>query len=88
MELRQVKLLLVPTKEQRQAFYNSAYYSDKMYNQALQWNIDYYESEGKFYSRYDLIKMLPEFKQENEEYFSVDGYVLKAAVTDLRVAFN
>lgn len=88
MELRQVKLLLVPTKEQRQDFYNSAYYSDKMYNQALQWNIDYYESEGKFYSRYDLIKMLPEFKQENEEYFSVDGYVLKAAVTDLRVAFN
>ena len=88
MELRQVKLLLVPTKEQRQAFYDSAYYSDKMYNQALQWNIDYYESEGKFYSRYDLIKMLPEFKQENEEYFSVDGYVLKAAVTDLRVAFN
>ena len=88
MELRQVKILLVPTKEQRQAFYNSAYYSDKMYNQALQWNIDYYGSDGKFYSRYDLIKMLPEFKQENEEYFSVDGYVLKVSVTDLRVAFN
>ena len=88
MELRQVKILLVPTKEQRQAFYDSAYYSDKMYNQALQWNIDYYESEGKFYSRYDLIKMLPEFKYFNPEYSSIDGYILKAAVTDLRVAFN
>lgn len=88
MELRQVKIFLVPTKEQRQAFYDSAYYSDKMYNQALQWNIDYYELDGKFYSRYDLIKMLPEFKQEHKEYFSVDGYVLKAAVTDLRVALN
>lgn len=88
MELRQVKILLVPTKEQRQAFYDSAYYSDKMYNQALQWNIDYYESEGKFYSRYDLINMLPDFKYLNPEYGSVDGYILKASVTDLRVAFN
>lgn len=88
MELRQVKILLVPTKEQRQVFYDSAYYSDKMYNQALQWNIDYYESEGTFYSRYDLIRMLPDFKYFNPEYSSVDGYVLKAAVTDLRVAFN
>ena len=88
MELRQVKILLVPTKEQRQAFYDSTYYSDKMYNQALQWNIDYYESEGKFYSRFDLIKMLPEFKYFNPEYGSVDGYVLKSAVSDLCVAFS
>lgn len=88
MEIRQVKILLVPTKEQRQAFYDSAYYSDKMYNQALQWNIDYYQLEGKFYSRYDLIKMLPLFKQDNPEYCKVDSYILKSAVTDLRVAFN
>lgn len=88
MELRQVKILLVPTKEQRQLFYNSAYYSDKIYNQALQWNIDYYELDDKFYSRYDLIKMLPDFKYFNPEYSYVDGYVLKSAVTDLRMAFN
>ena len=48
MDLRNVKILLVPTKEQRQAFYDSAYYSDRMYNEALQWNIDYYESDGMF----------------------------------------
>lgn len=88
MELRQVKILLVPTKEQRQAFYDSAYYSDKMYNQALQWNIDLYEDCDLFYSRFDLIKMLPKFKEKNPEFSSVDGYVLKAAVTDLRVALN
>jgi len=88
MELRNVRILLVPTKEQRQAFYDSAYYSDKIYNEALQWNKDYYATDGKFYSRYDLIKMLPDFKEENPEYKSVDAYILKAAVTDLRVAFN
>lgn len=88
MELRRVRILLVPTEEQRQAFYDSAYYSDRMYNEALQWNIDYYKSDGMFYSRYDLIRMLPEFKQENPEFATVDGYILKAAVTDLRVAFN
>lgn len=88
MGLRQVKILLVPTKEQSQAFYDSAYYSDLMYNQALQWNIDYYESDEKFYSRYDLINMLPDFKKANPEFTSVDGYILRAAVTDLRAAFN
>lgn len=88
MELRNVRILLVPTKEQRQAFYDSAYYSDKIYNEALQWNKDYYAADGKFYSRYDLIRMLPDFKEENPEYKSVDAYILKAAVTDLRVAFN
>ena len=88
MELRQVKILLVPTKKQRQAFYDSAYYSDLMYNQALKWNVDFYKEEGKFYSRYDLINMLPKFKQDNPEFASVDSYVLKDAVTNLRVAFS
>lgn len=88
MELRSVKILLVPNKEQRQAFYDSAYYSDKMYNEALQWNIDYYETDGKFYSRYDLIRMLPDFKEEHPEFKSIDSYILRTAVTDLRVAFN
>lgn len=88
MDLRVVKILLVPTQEQRQAFFDSAYYSDLMYNIALQWNIDYYESDGKFYSRFDLIRMLPDFKYDNPEFQTVDGYILKAAVTDLRVAFN
>ena len=88
MQLVTVKILLVPTKEQRQAFYDSAYYSDRMYNEALQWNIDYYQEEGMFYSRYDLIRMLPAFKQDNPQFGSVDGYVLKEAVTNLRTAFN
>lgn len=88
MQLITVKILLVPDKQQRQAFYDSAYYSDRIYNEALQWNIDYYNQSGMFYSRYDLIRMLPEFKQNNPEYYSVDGYVLKEAVTNLRTAFN
>lgn len=88
MQLITVKILLVPDKQQRQAFYDSAYYSDRIYNEALQWNIDYYNQSGMFYSRYDLIRMLPEFKQENPEYYDVDGYVLKEAVTNLRTAFN
>lgn len=88
MDIRQVKVLLVPTTEQRYAFYDSAYYSDIMYNEALQWNIDYYEEDGKFYSRYDMINMLPEFKYCNVDFQSVDAYVLKSAVTDLRTALN
>lgn len=88
VELRVVKILLVPTKEQRQAFYDSAYYSDLMYNTALQWNIDYYDSEGKFYSYYDMCYLLPDFKRENPAFKSVGSFVLLSAVSDLRKAFD
>lgn len=88
VDLRSVKILLVPTKEQRQAFYDSAYYSDLMYNTALQWNIDYYDSEGKFYSYFDMIRLVPDFKQEYSEFKSVNSFVLCSAVRDLRAAFN
>lgn len=83
-----VRLLLVPTEYQRQKFYEFSYYADRMYNEALQWNIDYYESDGKFYSRFDLINMVTDFKHENPEFDIIDRHVLNIAVTDLRVAFN
>lgn len=83
-----VKILLVPTEYQRQKFYEFSYYADRMYNEALQWNIDYYESDGKFYSRFDLINMVTDFKHENPEFDVIDRHVLNTAVTDLRVAFN
>ena len=87
-ELRNVKILLVPTKEQEKMLFTSAYYARKMYNQALEWNIDYYNSDGKCYSRFDLIKMLPEFKRANPEYLQVNNFILKEAVTNLREALN
>lgn len=88
MSMITVKLLLVPTEYQRQKFYEFSYYADRMYNEALQWNIDYYESDGKFYSRFDLINMVTDFKHENPEFDIIDRHVLNTAVTDLRVAFN
>lgn len=88
MELRNVKILLIPTKEQRQKFYDFSYYADLMYNQAIDWNNELYNSEGIFYSKFDLIKMLPTFKEEHPEFASVDSFVLKTAVTDFRTALN
>lgn len=88
MAIRQVKILLVPTKEQRQKFYDYSYYADLMYNQAIDWNNELYASEGIFYSKFDLISMLPDFKKDNPEFASVDSFVLKTAVTDFRVALN
>ena len=88
MEIRQVKILLVPTAEQQQMFYNYSYYADLMYNQAINWNNELYASEGVFYSKFDLINMLPAFKEENPEFASVDSFVLKTAVTDFRTALN
>lgn len=88
MELRNVKILLIPTKEQRQKFYDFSYYADLMYNQAIDWNNELYDSEGIFYSRFDLINMLPAFKKEHPEFASVDSFILNVAVTDFRTALN
>lgn len=88
MAIRQVKILLVPTKEQRQKFYDYSYFADLMYNQAIDWNNELYASEGIFYSKFDLINMLPDFKKDNPEFALVDSFVLKTAVTDFRVALN
>ena len=88
MEIRRVNILLVPTREQRQSFYGSVYYSQRMYNQAIDWCKEAYEETGMFLSKFDMINMLPEFKQNNEEFYSVDAYVLKDAVTKVRVALN
>lgn len=88
MSMITVRVLLVPTEYQRQKFYEFSYYADRMYNEALQWNIDYYESDGKFYSRFDMTSMVTDFKYENPEFDIIDRHVLNTAVTDLRVAFN
>ena len=88
MEIRRVNILLVPTREQRQSSYDSVYYSQRMYNQAIDWCKDAYEETGMFLSKFDMINMLPEFKQNNPEYYCVDGYVLKDAVIQLRKALN
>ena len=88
MELRRVNILLIPDKEQRQAFFNSVYYSQRMYNQAIDWCKNEYDETGMFLSKFDMINMLPEFKQCNTEFQIVDGYVLKDSVTQLRKALN
>ena len=88
MEIRRVNILLVPTEEQRQSFYDSVYYSQKIYNQAIDWCKDAYEETGMFLSKFDMINMLPEFKQANPEYYCVGSYVLKDSVTQLRKALN
>ena len=88
LDLRTVRILLVPNKEQRQYFYDASYYSDRMYNEALQWNIDYYATDKKFYSKFELTGMVTEFKKSNPEFTNVDRYILTEAVINLRTAFN
>lgn len=88
MELRRVNILLMPTLSQRQAFYDSVYYAHRMYNQAIDWCKESYEETGMFLSKFDMINMLPEFKENNQDFRKVDGYILKDAVTQLRKALN
>ena len=88
MEIRRVNILLIPTKEQVQKLYDSVFYGQKMCNQAIEWCKDAYNETGMFLSKFDMINMLPEFKNDNPDFKKVDGYVLKDAVTQLRKALN
>lgn len=88
MNLRGVKILLKPTKEQEQKFFDSAFYADLMFNTALQWNIDYYNSEGKFYSYFDMLNKLPAFKKENPDFSTPSVIALQGACKDVRNALN
>ena len=73
MEIRRVSILLIPTKEQVQKLYDSVFYSQKMYNQAIEWCKDAYNETGMFLSKFDMINMLPEFKYDNPDFKKVDG---------------
>ena len=88
MNLRGVKILLKPTKEQEQKFFDSAFYADLMFNTALQWNIDYYNSEGKFYSYFDMLNKLPAFKKENPDFSIPSVIALQGACKDVRNALD
>lgn len=88
MEIRRVNILLVPTEEQKQAFYDSVYYAQRMYNQAIDWCKEAYAETGMFLSKFDMTNMLPEYKRNNPDFTKIDGYVLKDAVIQLRKALN
>jgi len=88
MELRRVNILLIPTTEQRQAFYDSVYYAQRMYNQAIDWCKETYKETGMFLSRFDMIYRIPEYRREHPEFQKVGSYVLQDAVTRVRVALN
>lgn len=88
MGIVNVRVLLLPFKEQRKSFYNSAYYSDLMYNTALQWQSDAKKNIGGYYNRFDMLKLLPDFCKSHPEFQSVDRYVLREAITNLSVAFT
>jgi len=77
MELRTVKLLLIPTKEQRQYFYDASYYSDCMYNEALNWNKALYQEEGRFYSKLDRTRV------EIKVFIPHKGFVQKHRISSL-----
>lgn len=88
MTFRSVRLLLVPSKEQEKYFYYAAYMTTRMYNIAIDWNKDAYETTGMFLSKFDMIRMLPDFREANPEFQTIESHTLQIALLDLRKAFD
>ena len=80
MELRRVRMLLVPTQEQEKKFWTYVYYFRKTYNLGLEWVISNYEATGTTLFFNDLSAMLTEYKTVNTDFYQVDSHTLKQAM--------
>jgi len=86
MELRRVKILLIPNKEQEQFFYDSAYYSQMIYNIAI--DQCRYNTSGKlFLSKYELMNIAGEVRREFEGFEKIPVYTLRTSVGNLHQAY-
>lgn len=86
--LKAYKFRLYPTHSQVEQFVQHFGAVRFVYNWSLEQKIKVYETEKKTLSRFDLNKMLPTIKNENEWLKSVNAQSLQEANIDLESAFT
>ena len=86
--LKSYKYRLYPTDEQKNMFHQHFGAMRFVYNWALEQKIKKYETEKRNLSRFDLNKMLPELKSENEWLKDVNAQSLQSSIINLESAFT
>ncbi|CEP84259.1 transposase [[Clostridium] sordellii] len=87
-QMKAYKFRIYPTEVQKELIEKSFGCTRFVYNNMLALQIKEYEEKGKSYSKYDLIKMIPEFKKEYEWLKEVDSTCLQATIEDLDSAYQ
>ena len=87
-QMKAYKFRIYPSEVQKQLIEKSFGCSRFIYNNMLALQIKTYEEEGKSYSKYDLVKMIPKLKKEYEWLKEVDSTCLQATIDDLDSAYQ
>ena len=87
-QMKAYKFRIYPSEVQKQLIEKSFGCSRFIYNNMLALQIKTYEEQGKSYSKYDLVKMIPALKKEYEWLKEVDSTCLQATINDLDSAYQ
>lgn len=87
-QMKAYKFRIYPNEVQKELIEKSFGCTRFVYNNMLALQIKEYEEKGKSYSKYDLIKMIPELKKEYEWLKEVDSTCLQATIEDLDSAYQ
>ena len=87
-QMKAYKFRIYPSEIQKQLIEKSFGCSRFIYNNMLALQIKTYEEQGKSYSKYDLVKMIPLLKKEYEWLKEVDSTCLQATIDDLDSAYQ
>ena len=86
--MKAYKFRIYPSEIQKELIEKSFGCTRFIYNNMLALQIKTYEEEGKSYSKYDLVKMIPSLKKEYEWLKEVDSTCLQATIDDLDSAYS
>ena len=87
-QMKAYKFRIYPSEIQKELIEKSFGCTRFIYNNMLALQIKTYEEEGKSYSKYDLVKMIPSLKKEYEWLKEVDSTCLQATIDDLDSAYS
>lgn len=87
-QMKAYKFRIYPSEIQKQLIEKSFGCTRFVYNHMLALQIKMYKEQGKSYSKYDLVKMIPSLKKEHEWLKEVDSTCLQASIDDLDSAYQ
>ena len=87
-QMKAYKFRIYPNETQKELIEKSFGCSRFVYNRMLSIQIESYKENNKSFSKYDLVKMLPNLKKEYEWLKEVDSTSLQATIDDLDSAYH
>ena len=87
-QIKAYKFRIYPNETQKELIEKTFGCTRFVYNHMLALQIKMYKEQGKSYSKYDLVKMIPSLKKEYEWLKEVDSTCLQASIDDLDSAYQ